>query len=294
MRVQDILGSPPFVALGIAIARLMPARFAYWLARRIAHSMAKRRRQMFLTLRANLAHVVGAHLSADELDRMVEEALYHAGRTYFDMFHCTIKDYQSGRAKVRIEPDQLQLALDVCASGRGTIIVGPHTSNFDLAAQWLAAQGVEMQALSLAEPNGGTRLLNRLRHVRGILMTPIDVSSLRQAITRLKAGGVVLTGVDRVASREDPPLPFFGQPAPMPTGHIRLAVQTGARILVGYCLQDPDGYYHIRFAGPWEIEKRATREETIIHNALRVLEVIEGVIRSEPKQWLMFIPVWEA
>jgi KDO2-lipid IV(A) lauroyltransferase len=293
MRAQDILGSPPFVALGLAIGRSMPSRFAYWLSRRIAHGMAVGRRQMYMTLRANLSHVVGPDVGAEALDRLAEEALEHAGRTYFDMFHCTVKDYQTGKAKVRIDPGEWQMALDTCRSGRGTIIVGPHTSNFDLAAQWLVAHGVEMQALSLANPNAGTRLLNTLRGSRGVTMTPIDVPSLRLALARLKQGGVVVTGADRVISRKDPPLPFFGQPAPMPTGHIRLAVQTNARLLVAYCLQDPDGYYHIRIHEPLELEKRATRDEEIRHNALRVLAIIEDVIRSAPKQWLMFVPVWE-
>lgn len=292
MRVQDVLGSPPFVALGMAIGRLTPARFAYWLARRIAHGMARNRRQMFVTLRANLSRVA-PQASAAELDAMAEQAIAHAGRTYFDMFHSTIDDYVAGRAKVRIDPAELQMAIDTCHSGRGTIVVGPHTSNFDLAAQWLVAQGIEVQALSLAAPNAGTRLLNNLRGTRGLVMTPIDMASLRTAMERLKAGGAVLTGVDRVASRKDPLLPFFGEPAPMPTGHIRLAVQTDARILLAYCLQDPDGWYRIRFCRPLEMEKRATRDETIRHNALRVLAIIEDVIRSRPEQWLMFVPVWD-
>ncbi len=292
MRVQDLLGSSPFVALGMAIGRLTPAPFAYWLARRIARGMARNERQMFVTLRANLSRVV-PEATGEELDAMAERAIAHAGRTYFDMFHSSIKDYVSGRARVRIDPQELQMALDTCHSDRGTIVVGPHTSNFDLAAQWLVAQGIEVQALSLAAPNAGTRRLNTLRGSRGLEMTPIDMASLRTAMERLRAGGSVLTGVDRVASRKDPLLPFFGEPAPMPTGHIRLAVQTDARILVTYCLQDPDGWYHISFREPLEMEKRATRDETVRHNALRVLAIIEEVIRSKPEQWLMFVPVWD-
>ncbi|NLG26594.1 MAG: hypothetical protein GX557_01700, partial [Chloroflexi bacterium] len=241
MRIQDLLGSPTFVAIGMGIGRALPASLGYWLARRIAHGIARRRSQMFRTLRANLAHVVPDAAPA-ELDRMAEQAIAHAGRTYFDMFHCRLEDYTSGRAQVRIDPADLQMALDVCRSDRGTVIAGPHTSNFDLAAQYLVAHGIDMQALSLAEPNAGTRLLNDLRGKRGVTMTPINIPSLRMAMERLKGGGTVVTGVDRVAARTDPPLSFFGQPAPMPTGHVRLAVQTRSRILVAYCLQDPDGW----------------------------------------------------
>ncbi|NLG29175.1 MAG: hypothetical protein GX557_14790, partial [Chloroflexi bacterium] len=64
-------------------------------------------------------------------------------------------------------------------------------------------------------------------------------------------------------------------------------------ILVAYCLQDPDGWYHIYFHEPLEMEPCATRDETVRHNAQRVLAIIEDVIRSAPEQWLMFLPVWD-
>jgi hypothetical protein len=152
MKAQDILGSPPFVFLGIAISRTLPPRTVYWLAKRIARSMARRRNQMFSTVRHNLAHVVPDADDA-ELDRMAENAIYHAGRTYFDMFRLTMDDYRAGRAQVCLDAEAWEAARNELLGPRGTIIVGPHMSNFDLASQWFAAQGVEIQALSLAEPD---------------------------------------------------------------------------------------------------------------------------------------------
>jgi len=293
MKAQDILGSPPFIALGIAVARLNPPRFSYWLAKRVAHRMARRRVSLFRTLRENIAQVVGPETSAATLDALAEEAIYHAGRTYVDMFRVTADDYRRGRVALRYDAahwEQVRKALLDDASG--TVVVGPHLSNFDLAAQWFVYQGVEMQALSLANPDRGDRVINWLREHRGIIVTPIDTRSLRLAVERLRRGGVVLTGVDRPVSTDDALLPFFGRPAHMPMGHVRLALQTKSRIVVAGCVQEPDGVYAVRLAGPIEMERTGNRDQDVRHNALRVLAHIEAMIREAPAQWLMFVPVW--
>lgn len=291
MKAQDILGSPPFIMLAVAIARAMPARFAYWLSRTIARGMARRRNHMFSTMRANLAHVV-SQASAHELDAMAEAALSHAGCTYFDMFHLSLEDYLQGRVALRIDPDEWATVEKTLQDERGTVLVGPHMSNFDLAAQWIAGQGYEMQALSLADPNGGTRVVNTLRRNRGIIMTPIDMPSLRLAVKRLREGGVILTGVDRSVSEKDEPIHFFDAPARLPTGHVRLALQTHSRVVVACCVQDPDGCYAVKLAPPLEMETTGDRAYDLLHNTRRVLAIIEDMIRLAPEQWLMFVPVW--
>lgn len=292
MKAQKILGSPPFIMLGVAIARLTPKRFGYWLARRVAQDMSRRCNHLFSTLRANLRHVVGSQASEQDLNRLAENAIYHAGCTYFDMFRARCQDIRQGRVTVRIDPEAWALAKSVLSDQRGAVLVGPHMSNFDLAAQWITAQGIQMQALSLATPDLGTRVVNWLRERRGMTMTPIDVRSLRLALERLRQGGVVLTGVDRPVSKDDEPILFFDAPARMPSGHVRLAIQTSARIVVACCVQEPDGYYSLRLAPPLEMEISGDRAHDVHHNMLRVLAVIEDMIRQAPDQWLMFVPVW--
>jgi lauroyl/myristoyl acyltransferase len=106
-------------------------------------------------------------------------------------------------------------------------------------------------------------------------------------------------------------VPFFGAPARLPTGHVRLALQTQSRIVVACCIMEKDGQtavgdasgvccYRIQFAPPIEMEAASDQEvvprvseANIRHNVQRVLEIIEQMIRQAPDQWLMFVPVWE-
>lgn len=292
MRIQDVLGSPPAILLGIAIARIVPRGVGYWVSRRLARGMRKRRNTLFSTVRANLRQVVGSEVSEERLDDLAERAIYHAGCTYYDMFRERRDSLRKYDIALRASPETWEAIKSALQDRRGVIIVTAHMSNFDLAAQWVAAQGVEMQALSLAQPDLGTRVVNEIRRRRGIIVTPVGMDSLRVALKRLQNGGVIATGVDRPVSDHDDLLPFFGKPARLPTGHIRLALQTNARIIAACCFQEPSGRYAILMSPPLEMERTYDRQRDIRHNALRVLVLLEEMIRQAPDQWLMFVPVW--
>jgi phosphatidylinositol dimannoside acyltransferase len=310
VRAHDILGSAPGIILGVIIARLMPPRIGYWLARVIASAMAKRRTFMFTTARANLSHVV-PEATDEELDDLARRAIAHAGRTYYDMFRLSAEDYQRGRVPLSIRVSEWLAVRQALADDRGTVLVGPHMSNFDLAAQWIASQGFEIQGLSLPSPSNGARLVNALRRHHGVVMTPLSIAALRTAVKRLRHGGLVMTGADRPVSLMDELALFFGAPARLPTGHVRLALQTDARIVVACCILEKNGQtaagdasgaccYRIEFAAPLEMETAPGQESAarvshanVRHNVQRVLEVAEEMIRQAPDQWLMFVPVWE-
>lgn len=303
MKAQDILSSPPFIALGIALSRNLPTRATYGIARWVARHMARKETILYRTIMANLAHVLGqagrspdgtpAELDADELARRAEDVIYLAGQGYVDMFRARPRDLQSGRLAVRVNQDEWERGLRAIKGDRGTVLVGPHISNFDLIAQWLAAQHIDMQVLSLAHPDAGNRVMNHLRRARDIHVTPIDTHSLREAVARLRGGGLVVTGVDRPDPGYEDCLPFFGRPARLPTGHVRLALQTESQVLAACCYRDPDDVYSIRISEPLDMERVGGRRANVAHNARRVLAVIEEMILRAPDQWMMFLPVWD-
>lgn len=290
MKVQDILGSPLGLMVGMFIGRATPRRFGYWLARRVARWMRRNRYDMFCILRENLAHVV-SEADALALDDLAEEAVYQAGCSYFDMFHYRLRDLRTKNI-LQYDPEDWETATRLFADERGTILVGAHMSNFDLAAQWFVAQGYELHALSLAKPDRGDRIVNMLRRRRGIRITPISIHALREALARLRRGGIVITGVDRPADYDEDRTMFFDAPAPMPRGHVRLALQTNARMIAVYCLRQPDGRYRAYMSRPIEMERTGNRQADIELNTRRVLALIEEFIRSAPEQWVMLAPVW--
>jgi KDO2-lipid IV(A) lauroyltransferase len=103
---------------------------------------------------------------------------------------------------------------------------------------------------------------------------------------------VVATGIDRPINPNDPHLTFFGRPAALPVGHIRMALMAHARVVVVSSGMHPDGTYFAGFSEPIEMVRRPDKQEELVLNAERVLKMLEDPIRQAPEQWLMFYPVW--
>jgi lauroyl/myristoyl acyltransferase len=102
---------------------------------------------------------------------------------------------------------------------------------------------------------------------------------------------VALTGADWPVGVSER-IPFFGQPAQLPTGHIRLAMSSNALLVPLTSRWSPErGYYGIT-CPPMELELCGNREADVRYNTLRVLGILEGWIRETPEQWAMWHRVW--
>ena len=150
---------------------------------------------------------------------------------------------------------------------------------------------VQMQALSLAEPPPGFEFFNHLREKGNVLLTPITPRSLRDAITRLRHGGIVLTGVDRPIGKGDEPVEFFGATAHLPTGYIRIPLRTDSLVMTVAAYFE-DGVYQLVANPPMEMERTGDNGQDVILNLRRVLSQVETLILRHPDQWMMFVPVW--
>jgi KDO2-lipid IV(A) lauroyltransferase len=203
-----------------------------------------------------------------------------------------------------LPPQELEALVDFPAYARaiaqslwnregGSVLVFPHVGNFDIAAQAIGKYLPEPQVITLPDPPPGFQLINELRKRTGVEVTPLSADALRVAIRRLRRGGLVSVAADRPVSSLDEPVPFFGRPARMPSGHIRLALKTNALLVVGCCfLSSETGKYTIHIEPPLELHHTGDREEEVQENMRRVLDVMEAVIRRWVSQWQMFVPVW--
>lgn len=289
-----------------------PTRLAFWLgkylppwsgrttAALIARILVTTKPDLYRAARSNLRHVLGPEVSEAELDRAVQRLLSHAARAYYEIFHNLGRPEvvaEEFRPPVRMAPGSLENFRQAMATGRGVCILGTHTSNFDLGGIALA-QYLDTPALilSLADPAPGFEIINRLRQHGSRsgeqIITPITPQSLREAIQRLRQGGLVLTGVDRPIGAGDEPVEFFGATACLPAGYIRLPLMTDALVLTQATYYEA-GEYRIVLNPPLEMVRTGDRRQDVIVNVRRVLAEVEGFVRSHPDQWMMFVPVWK-
>jgi KDO2-lipid IV(A) lauroyltransferase len=133
--------------------------------------------------------------------------------------------------------------------------------------------------------------MNEIRKEHGIEMTPISMSSLRQAMTRLRRGGVVAIAAD-VPVEGGEELIFFGHESQLPVGHARLALRTGAQMLVGVSHRTGEGSYRADLALAPQPESTGDQKQDSVRWAQDSLAMLEDYIRRWPEEWMMPVPVW--
>lgn len=287
--VTTEFGTRAWLALG-ALPPRQGYAFARWLTRQLY-----RRKHGFVygVLYDNQRHVLGPGATPEQVDRAVGAVLQHAGRTNYDL----IRAVRNGEKAIL---DSIELGdlfwpnfRAAAALGRGVLICGGHLSNFNLGFLSFAIQGdTPVQALSAAAPAGGFDVVRRLRSRGALEDTEIGAPALKKAMTRLKAGGIALIGVDWPVPGTDDGLPFFGARSLLSPGYVRLALAANS-VLVPLATRwtSERGYFAIT-CPPIELVHTGNRDRDALTNALEVLRVVEQWIREAPDQWLMFHPVW--
>ncbi len=326
--LQRFLSSRLVTGAGMFLSKYVPPPVGYAIGDLIAGLINWLKPDVYWIVHANLRQVVGPQMDEKTLHRLARQVFHNNAHNVYDLWHLVSQGQEAICAAVHFPSDARTHLDQAIQRGKGMIIVGTHTGNFDLGVLALAAYGLEIQVLGLAAPPaGGFDLMDQMRAHAGVRLTSISVSALREAINRLRAGGVVLTGVDRPVGdtvlsplvggsrrgvepsplvggswRGVEPSPlvggswrgvkFFGRLAPLPTGHIRLALKTDATILVASPYHDPQRGNVVRLSPPLEMVRTGDRDEDVRVNLRHVTAWLEKFIRARPEQWAMFVPVW--
>jgi KDO2-lipid IV(A) lauroyltransferase len=286
--VNSRMGPP----LGMLLARVLPRTWATGIADGLAHAATRSMSSPVVrAIRANQAVVRGMPYEHPLLERAVIDVTRYAARGYLAFYRALSHGRIELQSACRLDPALQSGVNQAMDAGKGVVLASAHMGNFDLAFYTLLRHNLSPLVLSYRNPHGSYRADNAIRRHYGLESAPIAVASLREALRRLRAGGLALTGVDRPDSQGEL-LRFFGRTARLPIGHARLAVKTGAVVQAGVTLDDGQGGY--RMIGPPPLEPPTTLPgpKAALALAQKVLEVLEGYIRDHPAEWLMFFPVW--
>ena len=292
MDLQEFFKSDKAVAAGMWLARLTPRWFGYGLARYTGNRIAKNRSGVYAQLSENISHIPGTNEKPGQVHELTRRALINAGKYYYDFYHMVGKSPLEVTKKVNIPDHLLETVRNIQASGRGVQLAGIHLSNFDLGSISLGAHGLEILGLSAANPNQGYEFQNQLRQKYGFIATPIEPKTLREAIARLKNGGIVAGAIDWPKSGESELTEVFGKPAHIPLGVARLAIMTNAVTIAIAFYKDARPKYQIYVSEPMEVIRTGNKQEDIKINTRRYLDFFEKIVRQHPDQWMMFHKFW--
>jgi Kdo2-lipid IVA lauroyltransferase/acyltransferase len=180
-------------------------------------------------------------------------------------------------------------AMDAAyAAGRGVVFLTPHMGCFEICAQAVGARHAERHGplTVLYRPARQAWLADLMRTARnrpGLQAVPTTLAGVRQMIKALRAGRAVGLLPDQV-----PPdgqglwAPFFGKPAYTMTLAARLALQTGASVLLIWAER-------LAFGRGFRVHVRALLQPlagTLDEAVAQINREMERLIRECPQQYL--------
>ena len=232
-----------------------------WLLRRIGPRTSKHR-VVLRNLQLAFPDTDHAQLSRDAWDNM--------GRTFaeFPVMH------RLGQ----IEVENARILEDQAKRGPAIVVTG-HFANWEVMAAALARSPLDV-AITYRRLNNTaldrTVARQRSRYGTRTLVPKSGPAGARHLLAELKAGRSVALLNDQKFNT-GLAVPFFGHSAMTATGPTRLAIETGAPILMLSCTREPDGY-RVRVWEPWH-------PESVDSGVERIVEWTEARIREAPAQW---------
>ncbi|OFT76233.1 phosphatidylinositol mannoside acyltransferase [Corynebacterium sp. HMSC30G07] len=244
-------------------------------------------------LRRNLARVVGpGHVTR----RLVRDAMRSYARYWMEAFRLpriATDDALLNRYSAGVEGlEHLEAAL---AKGKGVVLTLPHSGNWDFAGLFLTRNyGSFTTVAERVKPEVLFDAFVDYRESLGFEVVPLTggpVAPFMRLKEVLEAGGIVCLMGERDFSGRGVPVTFFGEETTFPVGPAKLAMDTGAELLVAHSWFT-DG---VRGQGGWGLKvDPPIAVDTLEKTTQRVADHFAANIAAHPADWHMLQPLWPA
>lgn len=185
----------------------------------------------------------------------------------------------------------LRRALD---GGKGVLLAAAHLGPWERVATSLLAHGVPLTAVAReAYDPRWNALYQRMRGARGLpVIYRGEAGAATRLVRTLRQGRVLGVPMDLASRVPSVTVPFLDRPAATPVGPARLALRTGAAVVVATVAPDEGGGLGLRVT---EIAKADLLPGSEGERALtaRINQELGARIRAMPHGWVWMHPRWE-
>jgi KDO2-lipid IV(A) lauroyltransferase len=183
-------------------------------------------------------------------------------------------------------------AHGVLAQGRGMLVLMGHIGNWELLGLALAGRWVPIHVIVREQHDKAFNTYWRESREKMGLHPMAAQHSYRDALRALKKGDMVAVTLDQnMRRRRGVFVNFFGEQACTTPGLAYLSAQSGVPVVPIYTIRQPDGRHVVQVLPP--VPPPADREEATIQASTQVYsDILEGIIRQHPDQWLWLHKRW--
>jgi Kdo2-lipid IVA lauroyltransferase/acyltransferase len=232
-------------------------------------------------------------ISEPERIRMLRGVYRHLGWQLGEF--CQMPRYTRENTRNLIHYHGLENYLAARDRGQGVLIVTGHLGAWELSSFWHSLMGHPMTMVIRRLDNARVdRLVNNIRCLHGNRVVHKD-DFARGLLLAMKRGDTVGILMD---TNMTPPqgvfVPFFGIPACTASGLARVALRTGAAVLPGFLVWEPNEQkYVLHFGEEIPLVQTGDDEQDVLANTAQFTAAIEAFIRRYPDQWLWVHRRWK-
>lgn len=275
--------------LGQFIALSLPLRFVYFFAAFLAQgyyflALGDRR-----SVKANL-RVIFPEKSNRQLRKISRMVFRNFAKYLVDFFRFEKLDRQYIDKNVKLE--NLHYFDEALAKGKGVVVLTAHLGNWELGGVVIAQLGYPFWAVALPHKNKKVNdFFDAQRNRKGVKVIAMG-KAVRSCITEIRKNHMVALVGDRDFSEKGIIIDFFGKATHFPEGPAALSLMTGASIVPGFMLRNPDNSFTLRIEKPVEFTPTGDKIKDLANLIGVYKNIIQDYIRQYPQQWYVFRKFW--
>jgi KDO2-lipid IV(A) lauroyltransferase len=266
------------------ILQILPHRAAITLGGRLGRATNNLWMARHRVIVKNLEIAFGETMTEADRQKLSRDVFENLGKTMAELCRSPKIDRKAILRLVDSEGEEtFQEALDY---GKGALLTGSHFGNWELMGAYINALGFPVDFLVKSQHNPYIdRYLTYLRNCLNVRVIHSE-KGMMDIIRALKNNRQVAIVSDQHAGSQGIIVKFFDQLVSVPRAPATLAVRTGAPIITGCILRNPDNTHHCVFQKPVYPRPEADREEEIFRLTKLFTGRIEETIRMRPEFWL--------
>jgi len=233
------------------------------------------------------------NISSGERAKLLKGVYRHLGWQLVEF--CRMARYTPANTRSWIRTEGLDHYLAAKARGKGVLIVTGHLGAWELSSFYHSLMGHPMgMVIRRLDNRRLDDFVNGIRCLHGNRVLHKD-DFARGLLTAMRTGETVGILMD---TNMTPPqgifVQFFGREACTASGLARVALKTGAAVLPGFMLWEPDEKKYVLHFGPEIQFQRTNNPESDIQAATQqCAAATEDWIRRYPDQWLWIHRRWK-
>jgi KDO2-lipid IV(A) lauroyltransferase len=273
------------------LALTLPWPVLYWLAIKLAWLKYRLSRRSKAGIRSNLRVILGEEASEEEIDKIAEETFANFGKSMLEFFG-------SSRIGTRFLEDRVKvLGLEnvdeARRHGKGVVVISAHLSNTELGGVKMVDAGYPVTGVALDHDNPSVNRLFIKQRIRKGLKAYSLKRGGRHCLEALRRNELICLVGDRDLTGTGIEIEYFGRPAKFPVGPARFSIATGAPIVPGFMIRQPDNTFELIFEDPIHPRQGGDRNELVSELTRAYARVCERYVRAHPGQFANFFPIWE-